>query len=252
MFENLGQWLKPAPQVTARAIPLSALFWPASLSDDADLKFHREKLNYQGKDHSGLPVYHNAQGQPIDVLTLNSNTVMLPNGIGLTWTPEKPPEIGIEGYPDNLDARQVVIYTTPVSETSGPTTLELPASEGELVILWSPEAHRGVPVYYSEWKIPDEVIHKIPERWIEPTDIRKGIGKRWFDPENKGNGIRIDKGNPNHSLPSQQVDHVIVRSSGKVLGRDGLPIVGSIKNNGEHAHIPLSEYISWKKWDSPN
>ncbi|WP_212746845.1 hypothetical protein, partial [Pseudoalteromonas sp. S4492] len=87
MFENLGQWLKPAPQVTARAIPLSALFWPASLSDNADLKFHREKLNYQGKDRSGLPVYHNSQGHPIDVLTLHSNTVMLPNGIGLTWTP---------------------------------------------------------------------------------------------------------------------------------------------------------------------
>ncbi|MGI9280822.1 MAG: hypothetical protein ACR2PX_14530, partial [Endozoicomonas sp.] len=123
MFENLGQWLKPAPQVTARAIPLSALFWPASLSDNADLKFHHEKLNYQGKDHSGLPVYHNSQGHPIDVLTLQSNTVMLPNGIGLTWIPEKPPEIGVEGYPDDPDAQQVIIYTTPISEASGPISL---------------------------------------------------------------------------------------------------------------------------------
>ena len=42
------------------------------------------------------------------------------------------------------------IYTTFISEASGSITLELPATGGELVILWSPEAHRGVPVYYSE------------------------------------------------------------------------------------------------------
>jgi len=47
------------------------------------------------------------------------------------------------------------------------------------------------------------------------------------------------------------VDHVIVRYNGKVMGRDGRPIEGAIKENAEQAHIPLSEYQNWKSWYSP-
>jgi hypothetical protein len=148
MIGQLGQWLKPLSG--GMGLGINALFWPASLSDDAELKFQTEVLKYQGKDHLNLPIYHDTHGKQVDVLTLQSSTFMLPNGIGLTWFPEKPPEIGIEGYPDDPDARQVIIYTTPVTETAGPLSLELPATEGELVILWSPEARQGVPVYYSE------------------------------------------------------------------------------------------------------
>jgi hypothetical protein len=36
------------------------------------------------------------------------------------------------------------------------------------------------------------------------------------------------------------VNHVIVRSNGVVLGRDGEPIDGSIQNDPENAHIPLT------------
>ncbi|WP_192816485.1 hypothetical protein [Cupriavidus basilensis] len=81
---------------------------------------------------------------------------------------------------------------------------------------------------------------------------KKGVGFRWQDPKNQGNGVRIDKGDPNVSQPTQQVDHVIVRSNGKVIGRDGKPIEGSIKYNAAQAHIPLSEYKKWKNWNSPN
>jgi hypothetical protein len=38
---------------------ISALFWPASFSNNADLEFHPEVLEYQRKDHLNLPVYHN-------------------------------------------------------------------------------------------------------------------------------------------------------------------------------------------------
>lgn len=48
------------------------------------------------------------------------------------------------------------------------------------------------------------------------------------------------------------MDHVIVRSNGQVIGRDGKPVIGSIKDHAEKVHVPLSEYKKWKSWNSPN
>ena len=55
-------------------------FTPASLSTNADLKFRKIELNYQGRDSQGLPVYKDEQGQRIEMLTVQSNVVTLPNG----------------------------------------------------------------------------------------------------------------------------------------------------------------------------
>ncbi|WP_373700934.1 RHS repeat domain-containing protein, partial [Neisseria dentiae] len=101
------------------------------------------------------------------------------------------------------------------------------------------------------WEPSKEAVKKIPKEWTKSPN-KKGEGFRWQDPNNKGNGVRIDKGNPNHTHPTQQVDHVIVRSNGKVIGRDGNPISGSIKDDPQNAHIPLREYKKWKQWNSPN
>ncbi|MDA3647200.1 hypothetical protein LZ318_12935 [Saccharopolyspora indica] len=97
----------------------------------------------------------------------------------------------------------------------------------------------------------DGVRDKIPGEWGRGSDNRKGIGHRWSDPHNQGNGIRIDKGDPNSPSPSQRVDHVVVRHNGQVIGRDGRPISGSIKENAEQAHIPLSEWKQWWGWNAP-
>ncbi|WP_137940465.1 RHS repeat-associated core domain-containing protein, partial [Chitinivorax sp. B] len=79
------------------------------------------------------------------------------------------------------------------------------------------------------WKIPQEARNKIPPEWGDGEPNRKKDGTRWHNPENpKGQGVRIDKGDPNSKLPSQQEDHVIVRDK-QVIGRDGKPISGSIK-----------------------
>lgn len=78
----------------------------------------------------------------------------------------------------------------------------------------------------------------------------KGVGMRWTDPANKGNGIRIDQGITDSPWPSQQVDHVVVRSGGQVLGPDGKPIVGSSAENPQ-AHIPLSDWLTWADWNHP-
>ncbi|WP_256673966.1 hypothetical protein [Pseudomonas fluorescens] len=101
------------------------------------------------------------------------------------------------------------------------------------------------------WDVPDTTIAKFPDTWAV-TPNKKGVGFRWQDPKNQGNGVRIDKGEPDISQPTQQVDHVIVRSNGRVIGRDGKPVSGSIKEHAEQVHIPLSEYKKWKSWNSPN
>ncbi|WNB76611.1 RHS repeat-associated core domain-containing protein [Methylomonas koyamae] len=102
----------------------------------------------------------------------------------------------------------------------------------------------------KSWSVPQKVIDKIPSSWKSSAN-KKGVGERWQDPNNKGNGVRIDQGNPNHTNPTQQVDHVVVRSNGQVIGRDGVPIEGSIAESYEQAHIPLSEYGNWTSWNSP-
>lgn len=101
------------------------------------------------------------------------------------------------------------------------------------------------------WSVPDEVKDKLPESWGEGAPNKKGEGHRWQDPKDPGSGVRVDRGNPDNPQPIQQVDHVVVRDKGVVIGRDGKPIVGSIKENPAQAHIPLSEYLTWAQWNKP-
>jgi hypothetical protein len=59
--------------------------------------------------------------------------------------------------------------------------------------------------------------NQVPDEWGDGQPNAKGIGQRWADPENQGNGIRIDQGIPDSPFPCQQVDHVVVRSGGRIL-----------------------------------
>jgi hypothetical protein len=95
-----------------------------------------------------------------------------------------------------------------------------------------------------------EAQGKLPSSWGFGIPNKKGTGTRWFDPEDAGNGIRIDQGNPASRYPSQRVDHVVVRSNGRVLGPDGKPITGSLAENLQ-AHIPLSDRRNWTNWSAP-
>jgi hypothetical protein len=104
---------------------------------------------------------------------------------------------------------------------------------------------------WADGKPPEDAQRKVPGEWGEGAPNKKGVGCRWTDPGDRGNGIRIDKGDPNNPQPSQQVDHVVVRRNGKVIGRDGQPIKGSVKDNREQSHIPLSEWEKWRNWYAP-
>ncbi|NJP94870.1 hypothetical protein HCN51_36475 [Nonomuraea sp. FMUSA5-5] len=99
--------------------------------------------------------------------------------------------------------------------------------------------------------MPDGRTDHIPSEWGSGKPNKKGVGTRWQDPENQGNGVRVDRGNPDNPQPSQQVDHVVVRYNGRVIGRDGNPITGSIKDDFENAHIPFSEWSKWSTWYKP-
>jgi len=92
---------------------------------------------------------------------------------------------------------------------------------------------------------------KVPSTWGQGVASRKDVGTRWFDPAApQANGIRIDVGIPGSSWPSQQVDHVVVRSGGRILGPDGKPIVGELRDNLQ-AHTPLSDWLDWNSWNVP-
>ena len=99
--------------------------------------------------------------------------------------------------------------------------------------------------------LPPEARTKVPKEWGAGEPNQKGDGWRWSDPASpKDSGVRIDKGDPYSSQPSQREDHVVVRRGGRIIGRDGNPLPGdgSLKENPELGHIPLSE---WLKWPSP-
>jgi hypothetical protein len=73
---------------------------------------------------------------------------------------------------------------------------------------------------------------KLPVDWIEGP-ARKGGGWRWSDPNRPNHQIRIDPGRSDVSMPTQQVDHVIVNHNGVIIGRDGQPLSGSIEEEYE-------------------
>ncbi|WP_405965607.1 hypothetical protein OG713_42625 [Streptomyces sp. NBC_00723] len=100
--------------------------------------------------------------------------------------------------------------------------------------------------------MPETVLDKVPEGFGPMKPTKKGVGYRFPGP--KQDGIRIDKGNLNNSQPFQQVDHVVINSGGRVIGRDGKPIKGAINgddHNAYMAHIPLEDWLKWEKWNSP-
>ncbi|MER6029778.1 hypothetical protein [Streptomyces sp. NPDC001851] len=49
----------------------------------------------------------------------------------------------------------------------------------------------------------------------------------------------------------QQVGHVVIDSGGEIIGRDGKPMTGSVKDHAEEARIPLEEWLRWKERDEP-
>ena len=158
---------------------------------------------------------------------------------------ETPGEARAHGLPQPIPGLNSPVPTIPL--LSGRSTV--PVAPRPAAPTGQPTA-RAVPNRTPDW-LPPEVRSRVPPGWGEGEATNKGEGWRWTNPENQGNGVRIDRGDANNSQPIQQQDHVIVRSGGRVIGRDGQPIAGPIARNAEQAHIPLSEYQGWTTWNHP-
>jgi RHS repeat-associated protein len=99
---------------------------------------------------------------------------------------------------------------------------------------------------------------KIPSEWSGPSMTRKfkkdptKEGFVWRAPKGQ-DSVRIDRGDPNSQWGTQQVDHVVINSNGRIVGRGGklLPAGAKIQNYPKEAHIPLSEWQTWRSWNAP-
>lgn len=105
---------------------------------------------------------------------------------------------------------------------------------------------------YPEFLKPylNQIKEKIPSGWLEGP-ARKGGGWRWRDPNNANNEIRIDPGRAEVSMPTQNINHVVINYNGVIIGRNGIRITGGVKSDPMNAHVPLEEWLSWKDWNSP-
>ncbi|MFF4529689.1 polymorphic toxin-type HINT domain-containing protein [Streptomyces sp. NPDC001407] len=99
---------------------------------------------------------------------------------------------------------------------------------------------------------------KIPNGWSGPnmtSKFRKNASKEgfvWRAPKGQ-DSVRIDRGDPNSQWGTQQVDHVVINSGGRIVGRGGelLPPNARIQDYPAEAHIPLSEWQTWRSWNAP-
>ncbi|WP_432198781.1 RHS repeat-associated core domain-containing protein [Streptomyces sp. bgisy027] len=99
---------------------------------------------------------------------------------------------------------------------------------------------------------------KIPSGWSGPNmtkKYRKDLNKPgfvWRAPKGQ-DSVRIDKGDPNSAHATQQVDHVVINSGGRIVGRGGvlLPPNARIQDYPVEAHIPLTEWHTWSNWNAP-
>lgn len=106
-------------------------------------------------------------------------------------------------------------------------------------------AVRGAGLAYRAWRFAsrlDRARQGKLKDWKE-TPNRKGQGSRFQDPNNRGNRVRIDKGKPDHDLPSQRKDHVVEQRDGRTIDRDGKPIEAPKPSKTPEAHVSLKDWL---------
>jgi hypothetical protein len=98
---------------------------------------------------------------------------------------------------------------------------------------------------------PRRATSKVPSSWGHGRPGRKGTSWRWDDPSDRGSRVRVDKGDPTSSQPSQRVHHVVIGHKGVIVGRDGNALPGRLKDFPELGHVPLHEWLTWSEWSKP-
>jgi RHS repeat-associated protein len=220
----------------------------------------------------GISTYGYVRGNPLGGIDrLGLTTIAYPQLPWMTWKPDLTwlkstrdllttvVQFGTTRLALGTTAIGLLVYSNDIgySECEAPgvdfnacisRTYPRPAAEPFPIIMTNESADEND----CPWTIPQGALDKIPSAWGQGVPTRKAIGTKWRDPNNpKGNVIRIDKGNPKSSYPTQQVDHVVIVSDGVVIGADGSPINGTIKQNPVESHIPLSDWSNWSSWNKP-
>lgn len=102
-------------------------------------------------------------------------------------------------------------------------------------------AYRG---YRFERRL--EKVRAKLDGWKEEPNSKK-TGSRFQDPNDRGNRVRVDKGDPNHDLPRQKVDHVVEQKGGKTIDENGeeiKPTPDAPKpTRTPEAHVPLDDWL---------
>ena len=77
----------------------------------------------------------------------------------------------------------------------------------------------------------------IPKHWEKiPADKKEGV--KYIDPKNRGNDVRIQRGNPTSQYPNQRGDYVRWKKEGQWLDKNGRPSM-----DPEKTHIPVDEFV---------
>ncbi len=96
-------------------------------------------------------------------------------------------------------------------------------------------------------KIIEKAFEKVPSSFGLGSVNNKGDGWKWVSSKGK-NLIRIDMPDPHAKFPHQKIMHVTIRSEDEYVGRDGKPTPSA---ETPAAHIPYSEWITWRYWNRP-
>jgi len=77
----------------------------------------------------------------------------------------------------------------------------------------------------------------VPKDWKQ-VPSKKGDGTKYVDPKNKHNDVRVQKGKPENTYPSQQKDYVTWKRNGQYMDKNG----NSVPRESPEAHIPIDEF----------
>lgn len=201
---------------------------------------------------------------PISSPSPSTKPSVPPSGPGVTWDPPSIDDVlgwatgvgaAIGGWylAAQGTATTAVGVATEVAKTSLPTM-------GAIVVGWTADmyaAKGGDPAFWAKKEFAET---KIPKHWTDKPNkkaMKNGVfakdGWRWEEPGSKGGQtVRLDRGDPNNSQETQQVDHVRINSGGKMVGRDGtLYATEAAKQVPKEVHIPYTEWITWSAWNKP-
>jgi len=134
------------------------------------------------------------------------------------------------------------------AEANGQAEVVRTAVGAAVTVLPAGTAVRTGAAAYRAYRF-ERRLEKVREKlggWKEEPNSKK-TGSRFQDPDNKGNRVRVDKGDPNHDLPRQKVDHVVEQKGGKTIDESGQEIKPTPDapkpTHTPEAHVPLDEWL---------